>query len=394
MAAPWQAPPVENLIDYEKYETPLQPNLRQQEKIIACFERDDARLLRTSEVSVSRAEAQSFYGKLAKNRISPERVSNFLKHIKSPVPYLEESSVYLYEDMSGYENFRHIQAFISVGNSAALERGRVDKNAFHNRENVDFEDLEGFLEKYPEPSAFEKKIQPLLDLIESENGFRKRLAYEDSLRVFMRMTYGKRYEYWEQYKMLQKEAENGYSGEKFDSESEDTRREKPPITMSLISEGSVPRTPLKEQSIAPAVARKAEIERDAEDNKRMFLLKQMMRSMGKVPLVIANETELRFYSIPVKPDISDEESYGILVSLAREYARANSIDSAGDLEKALRKIVNPSDLEESSNDSKESKPVSQEEFDTKNSIFRLLIEHLKDVKYFEQLRRESLKQES
>lgn len=71
-------------------------------------------------------------------------------------------------------------------------------------------DLAVFLQKYPEPSAFEQAVKGFLDKIEQANFPQKRREYEASLREFMSIVYGKRYEYYNQMKLLRTRADVKY----------------------------------------------------------------------------------------------------------------------------------------------------------------------------------------
>ena len=81
---------------------------------------------------------------------------------------------------------------------------------FNQRDSLNPKDLAVFLQKYPEPSSFEKDAQGFLEEIEKANSPQKRQEYEASLKEFMHTVYGKRQEYYDQTKLLRGEADAKY----------------------------------------------------------------------------------------------------------------------------------------------------------------------------------------
>ena len=84
------------------------------------------------------------------------------------------------------------------------------KGDFNQRDNLNPKDLATFLQKYPEPMVFEKDTQVFLDEIEQANSPQKRHEYEETVKKFMHIVYGKRQEYYDQIKLLCTEADTKY----------------------------------------------------------------------------------------------------------------------------------------------------------------------------------------
>lgn len=172
---------------------------RQQDKIVAVLESGNFDLISESQIDVQDNQREGFLQKVAKGEIDEAKFKELILNIKSPIAYEQDRNnpAELYGSVSGNKQMRGLIAEFARGD-------------FNQRDSLNPKDLAAFLQKYPEPSAFEKDAQGFLDEIEQANSPQKRQEYEASLKEFMHTVYGKRQEYYDQTKLLRTEADAKY----------------------------------------------------------------------------------------------------------------------------------------------------------------------------------------
>jgi hypothetical protein len=177
----------------------IPPNKRQQDKIVAILESGNFDLINERQVDVRENQREGFLQKVARGEIDETKFKELILKIKPPIDYEQDRNnpVELYSSVSGNKQIRGLIAQFARGD-------------FNQRDRLNPKDLAAFLQKYPEPSAFEKDAQGFLDRIEQANSPQKRQEYEASLKEFMHTVYGKRQEYYDQVKLLRIEADAKY----------------------------------------------------------------------------------------------------------------------------------------------------------------------------------------
>ncbi len=174
-------------------------NKRQQDKIVAVLESGNFDLISESQVEVQDNQRDGFLQKVAKGDMNESKFKELVLNIKPPIAYEKDQNnpAELYGSVSGNKQMRGLIAEFARGD-------------FNQRDNLTAKDLSAFLQKYPEPSVFERDAQRFLDEIEKANSPQKRQEYEASLKEFMHTVYGKRQEYYDQTKLLRGEADGKY----------------------------------------------------------------------------------------------------------------------------------------------------------------------------------------
>lgn len=186
----------------ETEETPKTETIsdkRQQDKIVAALESGNFDLISERQIDVQENQREEFLQKVAKGEIDEAKFKRLISNIKPPIAYEQDRNnpIELYGSISSNKQMRGLIAEFARGD-------------FSQRDNLNPKDLAAFLQKYPEPSAFEKDAQGFLDGIEQANSPQKRQEYETSLKEFMHTVYGKRQEYYDQTKLLRAEADAKY----------------------------------------------------------------------------------------------------------------------------------------------------------------------------------------
>ena len=174
-------------------------NKRQQDKIVAVLESGNFDLISESQVEVQDNQRAGFLQKVARGDLDESKFKDLVLNIKPPIAYEQDRNnpAELYGSISGNKQMRGLIAEFARGD-------------FNQRDNLTSKDLVAFLQKYPEPSSFERDTQKFLDEIEKANSTQKRQEYEASLKEFMHTVYGKRQEYYDQTKLLRVEADEKY----------------------------------------------------------------------------------------------------------------------------------------------------------------------------------------
>ncbi|MDQ1353425.1 MAG: hypothetical protein QG657_3731 [Acidobacteriota bacterium] len=85
------------------------------------------------------------------------------------------------------------------------------RGSLYRRDEVQELDVLVFLKKYPDPYGFQYEAQDFLDIIHLFNPPGKRKIYEKNLQTFMKLLYGKQYEYLMQINLIKREAGQIYS---------------------------------------------------------------------------------------------------------------------------------------------------------------------------------------
>ena len=108
--------------------------------------------------------------------------------------------------MQDPENARAVLSTISSKHEKRI-LAAMSPAGFNNWENVSSDDLKAFVAEYPTPMDFQEMSDGFLQEIEKYNGSEKRAEYEAAMTSFMKKVYGKKQEYWEQMRALDKEAD-------------------------------------------------------------------------------------------------------------------------------------------------------------------------------------------
>lgn len=175
-------------------------NQRQQAKIIMALESGDLNVLGGDAVTIEAGTRNAFLKKLAEGGIQESQLRELVQKIAPPAAtegQQESAPFALFAQIVGDKQMRGIVAkFTDIG--------------FANRDVITAEHLGAFLQKYPDPALFELEAQGFLNELGRVNGPEKKKQYEKTLREFLRIVYGKRWEYSEQIKLLQEEAERRF----------------------------------------------------------------------------------------------------------------------------------------------------------------------------------------
>lgn len=189
---------------------------RQQNKIIKTIESGNLEALNQPLAAVSAGERDSFFDKVLAGVITEETLdSDLVRNIGAPFSGLDGAQK-LHEEL---QNNQRVQRDVGEAIRATL----YDKNAVHRKDwQPTPEEVGRFVQMYPTPHAFDKalvgnRLQELQAAFEQEQspGRRDALKMEITLQKqkeremypHLRTTlYGKRNEYWEQSKLLLKEA--------------------------------------------------------------------------------------------------------------------------------------------------------------------------------------------
>lgn len=182
---------------YDKTEAARQKDLRQQRKIIAAFlsgknGEPNYDIISERDVDLPQGGREEFLDQIRNGIIQLADENKLIRAIESPVTKFGLEGV--------GKRFTDKHEFRILGQMSAGVEG------FRNWQHLNLDNLRGFLERYPLPSDFERDSVGFLAGIEAMNGKQKRDEYEQAMRSFKQKVYGKRYEYWEQFKALNNEA--------------------------------------------------------------------------------------------------------------------------------------------------------------------------------------------
>ena len=165
----------------------LGANRRIQDKITASLMRDNFNLLGEHQVQLRSGERDGLLKRIADRKIDADSFKNLLRKIDPGVNQGDTFKI-----LSNYPQAMGVIAFYVEGN--LLKR------------DLTIKDIAAFLDRYPDPISFEENKQEVLDRVAINNPVSKRKEYERTLRQMMPIVYGKRWEYWEQIRLLVLEA--------------------------------------------------------------------------------------------------------------------------------------------------------------------------------------------
>ncbi|MBU1291946.1 hypothetical protein KKH07_00420 [Patescibacteria group bacterium] len=147
-----------------------------------------------------------FFEKMGRGEINEQDFKRFVKKKKWPLSEGNESNTIINlfgQIKNDPEDARQIKGIIAW----------LIRSDFSLRDEVKESDLRKFLKKYSEPISFENDIKKFLTKLtvkgEDKNSalvVDKREQYRKVVLKLMKLVYGERYKYWEQFKILQKAA--------------------------------------------------------------------------------------------------------------------------------------------------------------------------------------------
>lgn len=181
-------------------------NARQQDKLIKFLATNEARHLYERSVELTDDERERVLEKLAFDQIAPEKLRELLLAIETPIEKTgnPKNPTELFEKI---EMSKQIRGLIARGVYGDPRR----------RDALTAADLGALYEKYQDPASLEDTMLPFLFEIETYNGPAKRKEYEDCLRALLATVYGKRHNYWEQMKLLRRDAESRFGKERLET---------------------------------------------------------------------------------------------------------------------------------------------------------------------------------
>lgn len=191
-------------MEYERYAkqtaSSIEPNPRQQDKIVAYFSRHNPNLLNQKAVETYDDEYQGFYEKVANNDPSLGKdIQRLLMMIGSPIDSIDErtgkriiDTEKLKEVFSDLKDNRQMRGIV-----AALARHNMSE-----RDKVNENDLELFYQLYPTPYELSLPADSFLEKLSEHNSPAKIDEYKESLHGLETKVYGKRFEYYQQIELL------------------------------------------------------------------------------------------------------------------------------------------------------------------------------------------------
>ncbi|MEA2006878.1 MAG: hypothetical protein U9O20_01825 [Patescibacteria group bacterium] len=191
------------------------PNLRQQDKIAAILSSGDYDLLNKKEVQISKKERDELLKDIANGKLPADKRASFLKQINCPVLCEDDqrNPKELYRNILFFRR-KHFDMHAMVSELI----GRTDRS-------ITPAELGTFLEQNPEPSSSEEKVKEIIarhsqDADDHDEAQKKWQSFID---VTMNLLYGKRYDYYQQFKDLEEKADLAKMSE--DTEKIDKRVE-------------------------------------------------------------------------------------------------------------------------------------------------------------------------
>lgn len=315
-------PPNENT--YTRAEQPPQPNERQQRKITAVLFSFNPGFLESPDVSVTPQQEDVVRDCLAAgvHYGTPENVNYLLNSIVAPVNTENPGELFQQLESAPEPLSRQMRGLLAVLNSPEYIRTRgQDGSAFYARDNLDWRSIKELGQRYPSPAVYEAWAEPLLRAIESSNGVQKRREYERAVRVMGYIAYGKRWEYWEQIKLmrLQGNRARGLEHERQRVQSYSQRydnslgpEQEPREPYTLRREYSVTATPPQDES--PAARRRAT---EGDYKGKLAPLFDEIRDAGRVPLTVEFDDKYQLLSVPGR-EPTKEEATSIIDALLDE----------------------------------------------------------------------------
>ncbi len=175
------------------------PDLRQQDKIAVILSSGDYDLLNRKEVQISQEERGKLLKDIAGGKVSAEKRASFLKQINCPALCEDDpkNPIKLYKSILFFQR-KHFDMHAVVAELIGKTDGSITPT-----------ELGAFLEQNPEPSSLEEKVKEIItrhsqDADDHDEAQKKWQSFVDAT---MNLLYGKRYDYYKQFKYLEEEAD-------------------------------------------------------------------------------------------------------------------------------------------------------------------------------------------
>jgi len=176
----------------------IEPNEYQQNKIIAALNSQNSDILFGEAVENSDERRKEFLQKLSGGEIKEEDIKKLILNIRPPIQEEKDPNnpIKLFGKVLNHEHYHQMTSFLAELAIGDFNRGR----------ELNPTNLAELLQRYPDPITFEKATQKILKEIGSKISLEKYNEFKKSLEELNLILYGKRAEYYNQIKLLQKEA--------------------------------------------------------------------------------------------------------------------------------------------------------------------------------------------
>jgi len=183
----------------------IEPNEYQQNKIIAALNSQNSDILFGEAVEISDEQREKFLQKLSGEEIKEEDIKKLILNIRPPIQEEKDpdNPIKLFGKVSNHEHYHQMTSFLAELAIGDFNRGR----------ELNPPNLAELLQRYPDPITFEKATQKILKEIGSKISLEKYNEFKKSLEELNLILYGKRAEYYNQIKLLQKEAQENARNE-------------------------------------------------------------------------------------------------------------------------------------------------------------------------------------
>lgn len=175
---------------------------RQRRKIIGSFSNPD--IIHQPDYRLAENEMETFVMEVARKLVTSTDRKTIEKAFQELVAKVR-GNILILKCFPIFEKIRHDKYLTGI--LAYFTRGSL-----YRREEVQELDVLVFLKKYPDPYNFQYDAQDFLDIIRLFNPPEKSKIYETTLQIFMKLLYGKQYEYLMQINLIKREAEQAYRG--------------------------------------------------------------------------------------------------------------------------------------------------------------------------------------
>ncbi len=178
-------------------------NPRQRRKIVGSFR--NPKLISQRDVNISEKELNSFFLEVARKEITDRNaIEKDFKELISRINgnILNMKLVPMFEKVKSNKQWTGILAYFARG-------------SLYRRDEVRAVDILEFLTKFPDPYTFQFEAKDFLDIIEIFNSPGKRKEYEESMKTFMELLYGKQFEYLMQVNLIRRKAREIYFEKSF-----------------------------------------------------------------------------------------------------------------------------------------------------------------------------------
>ncbi len=176
----------------------VMPDSRQQNKIVAILSSGDYDLLDQKEVRISQKEREKLLKDIANGKLSADKRTSFLKQINCPVLYEDDpkNPMKLYRSILFFRR-KHFDMHAMVSELIGKTDGSITPA-----------ELGAFLGQNPEPSSLEDKINEIVarHSKDADNHNEAQRKWQSFVDATMNLLYGKRYDYYRQFKYLEEEA--------------------------------------------------------------------------------------------------------------------------------------------------------------------------------------------